>query len=71
MEEVAKNTAAEFEDADESELERRLTAMGVGTEPEQLYEALNDSEKAAFSKLVDQMHYSESGFGDSVFRSKR
>lgn len=71
LKEVMEDTVAEFEDADEEDLERRLTALGIGTDPDKLYDALSEAEKAAFLKLVDHVNYEESDFGKSVFRKTK
>ncbi|VDM49965.1 unnamed protein product [Toxocara canis] len=68
LDKVNDSTLAEFDCVDETEIERRLTAMGIGTDPEQLYAALTDSEKAAFVRLAEQMQCAEFGFGDSIMQ---
>ncbi|CAI4222305.1 unnamed protein product [Auanema sp. JU1783] len=51
----------------DDELDRRLLAMGLGADVEQLMSSLTDEEKAAFAQLSEQIYQKEEGLGTSCF----
>lgn len=73
---TTEETMSAFEKADMDELDRRLTAAGLGgmvdtdEQMEFLYSQLNDEEKKAFTRLADEIHQQETGLTQSCFRRK-
>ncbi|GMR40927.1 hypothetical protein PMAYCL1PPCAC_11122 [Pristionchus mayeri] len=70
LDKVLQGTVEGYEDEDETDIERKLMCMGVGSEMEALMAALNDDEKEAFAALAEQVYQEEQGLGASCFRKK-
>lgn len=71
LEIVKEKTLSEWEKTNVDEVDRNLTALGVGLEPDQLYAKLTDIEKKEFNKLAEQMQQNLCGVNRSAFKPKR
>lgn len=65
-----KRTKVDLDNVDEDDLDRQLLISGIGTDTEQLFAALNLSEKEAFKHLANQFYLEENDLEKSVFRSE-
>ncbi|CAJ0953297.1 unnamed protein product, partial [Mesorhabditis belari] len=54
----------------ETDIERQLTAMGVGLDDDALIDSLTEEEKAAFAHFSREIHQEEMGLGNSVFKKR-
>uniref|UniRef100_A0A1I7X4D6 WD_REPEATS_REGION domain-containing protein n=1 Tax=Heterorhabditis bacteriophora TaxID=37862 RepID=A0A1I7X4D6_HETBA len=67
MKKVLQSTIDDYT-LEESEIDRRLMCLGVGSDVEQLMLKLTDEEKTAYAQLAEQIHLDETGLEDSCFR---
>ncbi|VDK74077.1 unnamed protein product [Litomosoides sigmodontis] len=71
LEKVEKECASEYQSAEERELDRQLTLLGVGTDNESLLSSLTDVEKKSFTLFYNKLLEQEAGLGRSVFTKKQ
>jgi hypothetical protein len=70
IERVVSDAKGQLANADEGDLDRKLTTLGVGTESDSLLAALTPSERLQFQQLLEELETEQSGLTQSVF-SKR
>lgn len=70
LEKVEDGCILEYETAEEQELDRQLTLLGIGTDNEKLLSSLTDVERKSFTLLYEKL-LEEEGVGRSVFLSKQ
>uniref|UniRef100_A0A183CXG9 HIT-type domain-containing protein n=1 Tax=Gongylonema pulchrum TaxID=637853 RepID=A0A183CXG9_9BILA len=61
---------AEYQSADERDLDRQLTLLGVGLNDNNLVSALSGDELKSFTALYERLEAEASGLGKSVFKKK-
>lgn len=71
LEKVKSVCASEYQSAEERELDRQLTLLGIGTDNESLLSSLTDTEKKSFTLFYNKLLEQESGLGRSVFTKKK
>ncbi|KAL4002325.1 hypothetical protein ACH3XW_2995 [Acanthocheilonema viteae] len=71
LEKVENACASEYQSAEERELDRQLTLLGVGTDNESLLSSLTDMEKKSFTLFYNKLLEQEAGLGRSVFTKKQ
>lgn len=68
---VEQECASAYQSAEERELDRQLTLLGVGTDNESLLSSLTDVEKKSFTLFYNKLLEQEAGLGRSVFTRKQ
>lgn len=71
LEKVEDGCASEYQSVDESELDRQLTLLGIGTDNASLFSSLIDVEKKSFTLYYNRLLEQETGLGRSVFTKKQ
>lgn len=71
LEKVKDGCTSEYQSAEERELDRQLTLLGIGTDSESLLSSLTDMEKKSFTLFYNKLLEQEAGLGRSVFTKKQ
>lgn len=71
LEKVKDGCISEYQSAEERELDRQLTLLGIGTDNGSLLSSLTDQEKKTFTLFYDKLLAQEAGLHRSVFAKKQ
>uniref|UniRef100_A0A915PXI9 HIT-type domain-containing protein n=1 Tax=Setaria digitata TaxID=48799 RepID=A0A915PXI9_9BILA len=71
LDKIKDGCISEYQSAEERELDRQLTLLGIGTDNESLLSSLTDPEKKSFSLFYDKLLAQEAGLDRSVFAKKQ
>ncbi|VDO33487.1 Uncharacterized protein BM_BM4048 [Brugia malayi] len=71
LEKVKDRCTSEYQSADERELDRQLTVLGIGTDSESLLSSLSDMEKKSFNLFYNKLLEQDTGLSRSVFTKKQ
>uniref|UniRef100_A0A0R3S0Z5 HIT-type domain-containing protein n=1 Tax=Elaeophora elaphi TaxID=1147741 RepID=A0A0R3S0Z5_9BILA len=66
LEKVEKECASEYQSAEERELDRQLTVLGIGTDNESLLSSLTDQEKKSFTLFYNKLLEQETGLDQTI-----
>ncbi|VDM95462.1 unnamed protein product [Thelazia callipaeda] len=71
LEKVQSECLSEYQSAEERELDRQLTVLGIGVDNDSLLSSLTDEEQKSFTLFYERLLEEELGLGRSVFTKKK